>query len=385
MPRRVASLWIVAAVSLNQHVDDFEARLRTHEGLLFEDDVYRLCNLMVTSSFGHGSQPAHRAVDLGTLKLGVTPRRCRVVRQLDNGWGTTRVLVGVDWVGVVRQRTTGETSVSVSATDPSIAEGVVEELKAKAIKPKRKPGTVDITFTHDGRAGTTRQTRAVPTPTWASIRRNYSAGAHTTLDALMAMTAGTLPSGRLILIHGPTGSGKSTLLRSLAHAWSEWCSTEFLLDPDRFLSQPSYLHDVALNNAGADHHEPHDAKWRLIVLEDCDEYLRTNAKSSGGQNFARLLNVADGVVSHGNRNLICMTTAEPVGAMHPAVRRPGRCIADLSLDRLSRYEAQAWLGRHPMPATEDPDGSVTLAELYAATSTPALTVDDEPYVVGVYL
>ncbi len=132
-------------------------------------------------------------------------------------------------------------------------------------------------------------------------------------------------------------------------------------------------------------HEPTDAKWRLIVLEDCDEYLRTNAKTSGGQNFARLLNVADGVVSHGSRNLICMTTAEPVGAIHQAVRRPGRCIADLSLDRLTRHEAQAWLGKHPMPETDDPDGSVTLAELYAVTGTPALTVDDEPYVVGVYL
>ncbi len=204
----MASLCTVAAVSLNQHVDDFEARLRTHEGLLFEDDVTRLCQLMVTSSFGHGSQPAHRAVDLGMLKLGVTPRRCRIVRQVDNGWGTTRVLVGVDWVAVVRQRTTGETSVSVSALEPSIAEGIVEELKAKAIKPKRKPGTVDITFTHDGRAGTTRQTRAVPAPTWESIRRNYSAGAQTTLDALMALSGDTLPSGRLILIHGPTWCGQ---------------------------------------------------------------------------------------------------------------------------------------------------------------------------------
>ena len=65
--------------------------------------------------------------------------------------------------------------------------------------------------------------------------------------------------------------------------------------------------------------------------------------------------------SHGLQLLVAITTDEPLARLHPAVSRPGRCIAEIHVGRLSPAEARAWLGR---PAPIGPDG-VTLAELFA--------------------
>ena len=47
-------------------------------------------------------------------------------------------------------------------------------------------------------------------------------------------------------------------------------------------------------------------------------------------------------------------------SLHPAVVRPGRCLAQIEMGPLSRAEAAAWLG-----TTENVPETATLAELYA--------------------
>ncbi len=59
--------------------------------------------------------------------------------------------------------------------------------------------------------------------------------------------------------------------------------------------------------------------------------------------------------------LVCLTTNEDVARLHPAIVRPGRCLAQLHVGRLSQAEARAWLGTSQ---GVDPDGA-TLAELFA--------------------
>ena len=61
--------------------------------------------------------------------------------------------------------------------------------------------------------------------------------------------------------------------------------------------------------------------------------------------------------------LVCLTTNEDVGALHPAVVRPGRCLAEIEVGRLTRGEAATWLGCAGIPAVVPADGA-TLAELY---------------------
>jgi Domain of unknown function (DUF5925)/ATPase family associated with various cellular activities (AAA) len=366
-----------------QHVKEFESLVREYgEELVATDDAFRAIVVLATMPFTLGRLPEYKMFELGALKPTALPRRCTCIRNAETAWGSVRLLVGADWVAALRQRAEGgETTLWIAATDESVATSVRDELRAKKLGAKKTDAsTVEITVVHDGRMGTSRQKRRVEAPTWPSIRRNYGGAAQRSVDALMALTPETLPAGRLLLMHGPTGTGKSTLLRSLGAAWSSWCSVDVLIDPDRFLSQPAYLNDVAFNGRPAE-----DTRWRLIVAEDCDEYVRPGAKAANGQNLARLLNITDGVVGHGAKLIVCLTAAEPLSKVHPSIRRHGRCIAEINVPRLTKREAKAWLGSKPMPPSDDHDGSLSLAELFASTGGPSLVPAEERFVSGTYL
>src|SRR5919199_2980337 len=114
-----------------------------------------------------------------------------------------------------------------------------------------------------------------------------------------------------------------------------------------------------------DHDDGEDApQWRLIVIEDADELLRSDAKRESGQSLSRLLNVADGFIGQGVNALILITTNEPLGRLHPAVVRPGRCLAEVEFPPLTGAEAAALLGDSP-PAGRD----LTLAEVFERRGT----------------
>src|SRR2546423_3573252 len=98
--------------------------------------------------------------------------------------------------------------------------------------------------------------------------------------------------------------------------------------------------DVAVG----EHDDESGKRWRLLVLEDCDELIRGEAKAASGQSLARLLNLTDGLLGHGRDVLVAITTNEALDRLHPAVVRPGRCLAQVEVGPLSRAEAVAWLG-----------------------------------------
>ena len=80
--------------------------------------------------------------------------------------------------------------------------------------------------------------------------------------------------------------------------------------------------------------------------------------------------------------LVGVTTNEDLERLHPAVVRPGRCLARIEVGSLTRREAVSWLG------TEEGIGSegATLAELYALKrgSSPA-SVPQQHTGAGLYL
>ena len=149
-------------------------------------------------------------------------------------------------------------------------------------------------------------------------------------------------------------------MRALAHAWRDGCGLEGILDPEQRLKNPGYLMEVTQRE---DDEDDDDARgpWRLLALEDCDELITADAKAGAGQALSRLLNLTDGLVGQGLKTLVCLSTNEDIAHLHPAVTRPGRCISQIHVGRLSRRESEEWLGHsHGVGA----DGN-TIAELFA--------------------
>jgi hypothetical protein len=117
-------------------------------------------------------------------------------------------------------------------------------------------------------------------------------------------------------------------------------------------------------------------RWRLLVLEDAGELIAADARAVTGQALSLLLNVADGVLGQGTRTLILITTNEPLGRLHAAVRRPGRCIADIEFVALSVQEANSWLqSRGSERRVTRP---TTLAQLFATQADEPIVQTGDP-------
>jgi Domain of unknown function (DUF5925)/ATPase family associated with various cellular activities (AAA) len=255
-------------------------------------------------------------------------------------------------------------TLDVVAVTEEIAEQVIKDTAERLIVRETPPGKIEMKFRYSGASGSAIRHRAVELVDWPDIRQNYAGVARPGLEYLVNHKPDDI-HGRLFLLHGPTGTGKTTFLRSLIRSWGEWCTAEYIMDPDKMFSSASYLLSVTIAG-GADagdfgsEEEVEPEKWRLLILEDTGELLAGSAKEEMGQSLSRLLNTTDGLPGQGLKLMVAITSNDDLSHFHPAIVRPGRCLANIHVPELPHTEAVEWMGGAVLlPEKRD----YTLAEL----------------------
>jgi hypothetical protein len=347
---------------------------------------------LALAAFAAGAQPHASSSRLDEVREDAVllPPGATVLRTATEQDRVATLAAGTGWMIRVVRWKGGGADVAVTAETAELSRDILQ-LATKDAAPERRPDhVVTMGFWHLTRqAGPIRTARPVEADTWDAIKANYPAAVRESLAGLATMTPDVI-DGRLLLMHGAPGTGKTTLLRALARQWRDWCQADCVLDPEKLFEDSGYLLDVVLGEEQDDAQAGQEGRrWRLLLLEDCDELIRGEAKQSTGQALSRLLNLTDGILGQGRRVLIAITTNEELHRLHPAVIRPGRCLAQVEVGPFPPAEAAGWLREHGTGASRDLAfaAPVTLAELYALRGgkRAAGEVGRVPVAVGQYL
>jgi hypothetical protein len=281
---------------------------------------------------------------------------------------------------LLRWETEDEALAIVSAATQHEAEHWMQVVAATHSKPRDASRPELRTWRLTDHGSPTSTLGCIDASPWAQTARNYPGDTAVELDALMQTSALGPGGARLILWFGAPGTGKTSAIRTLARQWNDWCDVHLMADPDAVVNRTNYL-NAAVNYRPPDKDLRRRSRQRLIVAEDCDGLL-TAPQRQVGPALSRLLNVTDGLSGQSAQAIMLITTNQPLHHVHPALVRPGRCLALIEFDSFNETEANDWL---PDDAPKV-HGRQTLAQLYEHTrQAPQIGVRHSKKLEGGYL
>lgn len=289
----------------------------------------------------------------------VLPERANVLQTIRVG-ECFDVIADIDGAMVLLRAWSSAGDIWASASDADTAAAIVAETHQR-VPVEVDECRIDVRFTD---ATTGDRYRKIDVRAWGEINQLYPREVRAALDVLTKQRP--TGDGRLLLWHGAPGTGKTTAIRALLHAWRDWADGTIVTDPETLFSDGRYLRRTVLRD------DDDGDRWQLLILEDAESVLR---KSTSSNALAKLLNLADGLLGQGLRCLFLITTNERLTEMHPALLRPGRCMANVEFTALSAAEASSATGQPVHKAH-------TLGELLAAYPIAASAA---PVAVGQYL
>jgi len=348
-------------------------------------------NILRRSFYGSwlaGDQPCLRSAAIDrSIAIGPSlPARLWLERTIVDDSNVVAVARGVGATVMVDVES-ATTFVRVTAETDAEADALLDEL-VTTWQSAPAEDMVDLHVWNGGAHGGTRQKCQVTARGWDDVSHNYPAPCRAQLDRLMR-TIRPDRKGKLILWHGPPGTGKTSAIRTLARTWAPWCGTQYIADPEQLFGDPNYLIRV-LRSAPDPRSQPtlttageRNQAWQLIVAEDSDEYLRSRSEGPTGGALGRILNLTDGLLGQSYNALLLLTTNEDIARLHPALIRPGRCLARVPFEPFTATQATEWLGRAGSPAS----GSMTLADLLLTTGELEMidTAHPDAQPTGMYL
>lgn len=281
----------------------------------------------------------------------------RCVFMVENrGWIAVYTKAGL---GVLVRQAHGGIRLLVSGRDLDSINREIEKIQKAFPALESSDEEVAVEFVYGEHSMAVNRTRNIQAPTMQEILQNYPGDTRQELERLVQPDfRPDMDGGKLMLWHGPPGAGKTYAVRALMREWKPWCQSWCVLDAESFFSDVSYMTDLLI-----DHLEEARDKWRLLVIEDAGELMGVDAGMQAGQGLSRLLNLSDGILGQGLPILVLITTNQPLGQLHAAASRSGRCLSQQEFGLLSQTEAQHWL--HAQDSEAHIGKATSLADLYA--------------------
>lgn len=154
----------------------------------------------------------------------------------------------------------------------------------------------------------------------------------------------------IVFFHGAAGTGKTNLIK---HLTTEVPDKKFIYVTQGLLpmlDDPAFIGGL-IDNRGS-----------VLVLEDCEIYLKDRSESGGNTVVSSLLNLSDGFLSDVLELQIIATFNADIKQVDSALLRKGRLIAEYDFGPLSEDKAQAIVDENNLDfEVEKP---MTIAEIF---------------------